>query len=157
MFKNVSVIVVLCLLVIACNGNGKPKKPDNLISKDKMYEVLYDLYVINAAKCVNRKLLEASGFMPETYVLTKHNIDSLQFVDSNMYYAFDPDVYEAIVAKVKVRLEKEKVEFEAVQKTEVKAAKRVRDSQNRIKVRIKDSTIKFNKKYLKRVLDSTQL
>ncbi len=119
-----------------------------------MSEVLYDLYVINAAKGVNRKLLEARGFMPETYVLTKHNIDSLQFADSNMYYAFDTEVYEAIVAKVKERLEKEKVEFEALQKIEGKAAKRRRDSLNRIKVRTKDSTIrikdsikKLDKKY----------
>ena len=155
MFKNISAIVVLCLLVVACNGNDKPKKPDNLISKDKMAEVLYDLYVINAAKGVNRKLLEASGFMPETYVLTKHSIDSLQFADSNMYYAFDTEVYEAIVAKVKERLEKEKVEFEALQKTEAKAAKRRRDSLNRIKVRTKDSIKKLDKKYYKKALDSS--
>jgi len=146
MFKNLTVIMVLCLLVISCNGNGRPKKPDNLISKDKMSEVLYDLYVINAAKGVNRKLLEASGFMPETYVLTKHSIDSLQFADSNMYYAFDTDVYEVIVADVKERLEKEKVEFEALEKIESKAAKRSRDSLNRIKLKEKDSIKKLDKK-----------
>tara|TARA_R100001369_G_scaffold61224_1_gene88109 strand:- start:97 stop:447 length:351 start_codon:yes stop_codon:yes gene_type:complete len=111
-----------------------------------MSEVLYDLYVINAAKGVNRKLLEASGFMPETYVLTKHSIDSLQFADSNMYYAFDTDVYEVIVADVKERLEKEKVEFEALEKIESKAAKRSRDSLNRIKLKEKDSIKKLDKK-----------
>ena len=155
MFKNVSVIVVLCLLVIACRGNDKPKKPENLISKDKMAEVLYDLYIINAAKAVNKKLLEANGFMPETYVLTKHNIDSLQFADSNMYYAFDTDDYEAIVDKVKVRLEEEKVEIEALQKTEEVAKKRKRDSINKIKNKSKDSIKKLNENVLIKVLDST--
>ena len=155
MFKNVSVIVVLCLLIIACSGSDKPKKPDNLISKDKMSEVLYDLYIINAAKGVNKKLLEANGFKPETYVLTKHNIDSLQFVDSNMYYAFDTDIYEAIIDKVKVRLDEEKMEFEALQKTEEVAKKRKRDSINKIKNKSKDSIKKLNENVLKKVLDST--
>ncbi len=155
MCKNISVIVVMCLLVIACSGNDKPKKPDNLISKDKMSEVLYDLYIINAAKGVNKKLLEAKGFIPETYVLTKHNIDSLQFVDSNMYYAFDTDVYEAIVDIVKVRLEEKKVEFEALQKKEQKAIKRNRDSINKIKFKTKDSIKRLGENVFKKVLDST--
>ncbi len=145
----------MCLLVIACSGNDKPKKPDNLISKDKMSEVLYDLYIINAAKGVNKKLLEAKGFIPETYVLTKHNIDSLQFVDSNMYYAFDTDVYEAIVDIVKVRLEEKKVEFEALQKKEQKAIKRNRDSINKIKFKTKDSIKRLGENVFKKVLDST--
>jgi hypothetical protein len=112
MFKKITVILLLCFLVIACTGNGRPKKPDNLISKDKMSEVLYDLYIINAAKGVNRKLLEANGFVPETYVLTKYNIDSLQFALSNTYYSFDTNAYKTIVEQVKSRLEREKEELE---------------------------------------------
>jgi hypothetical protein len=154
MFKNLTVIMVLSLLVISCNGNGRPKKPDNLISKNKMSEVLYDLYVINAAKGVNKKLLEANGFRPETYILTKHSIDSLQFVDSNMYYAFDIDVYEAIIDKVKARLEKEKVEFEEVQKAEGKAAKRRRDSLSDIKYKIKDSLKGKNNKFPVNIIEA---
>ncbi len=142
MFKNISVIVVLCLLVMACTGYDRPKKPDNLISKDKMSEVLYDLYIINAAKGVNRKLLESNGFMPETYVLTKYNIDSLQFAESNGYYSFDTDVYKAIIDVVKTRLEKEKEEFDVLKKAEDEVAKIKRDSINKIKQRKKDSITK---------------
>lgn len=143
MFKNISVIVVLCLLVMACNGYDRPKKPDNLIPKDKMSEVLYDLYIINAAKGVNRKLLESNGFVPETYVLTKYNIDSLQFAESNGYYSFDPDVYKAIIDQVKTRLEKEKEEFDVLKKAEDEVAKIKRDSINKIKLRKKDSIKKL--------------
>jgi len=163
MFKNISVIVVLCLLVMACNGYDKPKKPDNLIPKDKMSEVLYDLYIINAAKGVNRKLLEANGFIPETYVLTKYNIDSLQFAESNGYYSFDTDVYKVIIDDVKTRLEKEKEEFDVLKKAEDEIAKIERDSLNKIKIQKKDSIKKLKtdtivnwKKDLKRIiLDST--
>jgi len=163
MFKNISVILVLCLLVMACNGYDRPKKPDNLISKDKMSEVLYDLYIINAAKGVNRKLLEANGFIPETYVLTKYNIDSLQFAESNGYYSFDTDVYKVIIDDVKTRLEKEKEEFDVLKKAEDEIAKIERDSLNKIKIQKKDSIKKLKtdtivnwKKDLKRIiLDST--
>jgi len=145
MFKNVSVLMVICLLVIACNGYDKPKKPDNLISKDKMSEVLYDLYIINAAKGVNKKILETSGFIPETYVLTKYNLDSIQFAESNEYYSFDTDTYKAIIDEVKARLEKEKEEFEVVKKKEDEAKKLKQDSINKIRLRKKDSINKLNK------------
>ena len=117
--------MVICLLAIACNGFDKPKKPDNLISKDKMSEVLYDLYIINAAKGVNKKILETSGFIPETYVLTKYNLD--------------------IIDEVKARLEKEKEEFEVVKKKEDEAKKLKQDSINKIRLRKKDSINKLNK------------
>jgi hypothetical protein len=146
MIKKVSVIIVLCFFVLACNENDKPKQPDNLISKEKMSEILYDLYVINAAKGVNRKLLEKNGFMPETYVLTKYDIDSTQFANSNAYYAFDTDTYKSIIDQVKIRLEKEKVEFEELQKVEGMAAKARRDSINKKKQRKKDSLNKIKQR-----------
>jgi ABC-type Zn uptake system ZnuABC Zn-binding protein ZnuA len=137
--RKLSVLFLLSLLVVACDNTGKPKKPKNLISEDKMEAVLYDLYIINAAKGVNRKLLETNGFFPETYVLTKHKIDSVQFADSNAYYAFDTDSYKTIVENVKERLEKDKKSFEELQKIEGREAKRKRDSLDKIKQRKIDS------------------
>lgn len=165
MFKNIIIIVVLSILVISCSDSGKPRKPDNLISKDKMSEILYDLYIINAAKGVNRKLLETNGFIPETYVLTKYNIDSTQFANSNVYYAFNTDDYKVIVEQVKSRLEKEKEEFEELQRIEGKAAQLKRDSVNKIKQRTKDSIkkrkrdtiIKWKKDSMIKGLDSTAI
>ena len=145
MFKNLYVIVILCLWVVSCDYD-QPKKPENLISSDKMADVLYDLYVLNAAKGVNRKLLEANGVIPETFILSKHNIDSLQFAESNMYYAFDTDAYSAIVMQVKTRLEKEKKTFVALEEKENLEAKRVRDSLSMIKAKQKNSILKLKKK-----------
>ncbi|GAB4158767.1 MAG: hypothetical protein Tsb0033_12340 [Winogradskyella sp.] len=115
-------------MVVSCNNKKKPPKPDNLIAKEKMEHILYDLYVINAAKGVNRKLLEDKGIVPESYILKKHQIDSLQFANSNAYYAFDPDVYKGMVEKIKTRLENEKKTFEDLEKKEGVEAKRRRDS-----------------------------
>ena len=142
MLKHISVIVVLCVMVLACSNAYKPKKPDNLIPKDQMTELLYDLYVINAAKGVNRKILETNGFNPETYILTKYNIDSTQFADSNTYYSYKTEVYDEIVEKVKARLEKEKEVFEEIKEQENDSIKKRRDSissAKKISKKLKDS------------------
>lgn len=137
--KKIGVLLILGLMVLACNSKEKPKKPDNLIPKDKMEHILYDLYIMNAAKGVNRKILENNGVVPETYVLTKHNIDSTQFANSNTYYAFNADEYKSMVENVKARLETEKEEFEELEKIEGQAAKRRRDSIAKANRKKKDS------------------
>lgn len=139
MLKKISVILILFLSVISCNDSDGVKKPANLIPKEKMSNILYDLYIINAAKGVNRKLLENNGFAPESYVLEKYKIDSTQFADSNTYYAFNTEDYKGIVDKVKERLEKDKAEYEELRKEEGLIAKTKRDSIKKEGERKKDS------------------
>ncbi|MFC0603154.1 DUF4296 domain-containing protein [Winogradskyella pulchriflava] len=137
--KKLGVLFILTLLVLACSNEYKPKKPKNLIPEKKMEMILYDLYTINAAKGVNRKLLETNGIIPEDYVLNKHKIDSTQFADSNAFYAYDTETYKNMVENVKAKLEKEKKKFEELEKVEGMAAKRRRDSISKIKQKRKDS------------------
>lgn len=139
-------IMVLSIVVFSCERKNKPPKPSNLISKDKMENILYDLYIINAAKGVNRKLLEDKGIVPESYVLNKHQIDSVQFSESNAYYAFDPDLYKEIVEKVKVRLENNKKTFEDLEEKESEKAQKRRDSITKLNERRRDSIKKALKK-----------
>ena len=100
---------------LSCDNKDRPPKPSNLIPKEKMADIIYDLYIINASKGVNRKVLEKHNLMPENYVLTKFEIDSIQFAQSNNYYAFDTEDYALIVESVKSRLEREKKEIEDLQ------------------------------------------
>ena len=133
-------------MVLSCDKQNKPKKPDNLIPEEKMEGILYDMYIINAAKGVNRKILQNKGIVPETYILKKHQIDSAQFAESNAYYAFDPDLYKSMVESVKTRLENDKKVFEALEKKEGKAAQRRRDSIKTANEQRKDSIKKALKK-----------
>lgn len=149
MLKNTIVIIGLSLLVVSCNDTVTKKKPDNLISRDKMSDILYDLYTINAAKGISRKLLETNGFIPETYVLTKYNIDSTQFAQSNDYYAFNSDVYKDIVEKLKTRLEKEKAEYEERKQIEADSAVSRLDSIRKSKIKPKAT--------IRKDLDTTKL
>lgn len=125
----------MSLLIFACQGVDKPKKPKNLISKDKMVDVLYDVYILNAAKGINRKVLESKGIQPERFLFQKHKIDSLQFAQSNNYYAYDTKAYEAIVEKVKERMENDKITYDALAEKE----KKKQDSINEVKKNSRDS------------------
>ncbi len=110
--------IIVLIALFGCSGMDKPKKPTNLIGKDKMTEIMYDVYILNAAKGVNRKILELNGVMPLDYVYKKYNIDSLQFAESNTYYAYDTEGYSAMIENVRVTLQKNKDLYEQLVKEE---------------------------------------
>ena len=135
--------IVLVALVISCKNNNieKPKKPDNLISKDKMVEIIYDISLINSAKGSNKIIIENEGIIPEEYIYKKHNIDSVQFALSNEYYAYNLKTYEAIYYNVKEKLEEDKNKFQAI----IDAEQKIKDSINKKTRREFDSLKKLGK------------
>jgi hypothetical protein len=88
-------------------------KPENLISEEKMVNIIYEVSILTAAKGVNKKELEDNGIFPEEFVYSKYSIDSLQFVSSLDYYASKVDTYDNIYTKVdeRITLEKERIEI----------------------------------------------
>ncbi len=118
---------------MGCGNSDRPAKPENLISKDKMSEVIYDVFVLNAAKGINKRILENHGIMPQEYVYKKHKIDSLQFAKSNDYYAYDTKIYESIMEKVKQKLEVQKAKNEAI----ILKEEKTKDSLNIIREKAK--------------------
>ena len=125
--------LLILISLVGCNSVDRPKKPKNLIAKDKMSEIMYDLYILNAAKGVNRKLLERNGIMPLEHIYKKYGIDSLQFAESNTYYAYDMETYTAITEKIKTNLEKEKEVYEALNKEEERVKDSITEADKRIK------------------------
>ena len=138
MIKTFKYMLIL-FLVISCKNNSIdiPEKPSDLISKNKMVEVIYDISLINSAKGVNKKLIEIKGIVPEDYVYKKHNIDSLQFALSNEYYAYNLKTYEEIYNSVKAKLEKDKTHFNAL----IASEQKIKDSINKSKRNKKDTLI----------------
>ena len=121
-------ILLIIMSIIGCNSIDKPKKPENLISQDKMVDVLYDVFILTSAKGTSKGILEDHGIYPENYVFEKHKIDSLQFALSNEYYGFHVEDYESILARVEERFNKDKAKFEADIAAEGKEKKRKKDS-----------------------------
>ena len=137
--KRLAIYLGVILLASACYNLDKPKKPDNLISKDKMVDILIDAKIIASANSVNRKIMEDHGVELNTYVYTKHNIDSLQFALSNEYYAFHVKEYEAIYTKVKDSLELLKAKFKEEEEQERIAQQKRRTDSLKLLFTKKDS------------------
>ena len=76
--KNQVVFIFILIVFLSCSN--KVKKPDNLISEEKMVDIIYEASILTAAQGVNKKALEDKGIEPENFVYSKFNIDSLQFV-----------------------------------------------------------------------------
>ena len=136
--------LVVCL-VFSCNPSvEKPKKPKNLIPEDKMVDIMYDIFILNSAKGVNKKMLELNGILPKDYVFEKYSIDSTQFAESNNYYVYDTKTYESILNKIAEKIDAKKKEYEALDKIEEADKKRKEDSIRRVRSKEKDSLMKFN-------------
>lgn len=140
----------MCLF-FSCNPSiEKPKKPDNLIPEDKMVDIMYDMYILNSAKGVNKKLLELNGIMPKEYIFEKYSIDSTQFAESNNYYVYNTKIYESILNEIAKKIDVKKKEYEALDKIEEADKKRKEDSLRKIRVREKDSLFRINELKLKK-------
>ncbi|MCH2192530.1 DUF4296 domain-containing protein [Kordia sp.] len=119
MKKYIICLLTVLLTIVSCNEEAVPK-PDNLLSKERMAAILYDISLINSIKGVNKKKLEDGYMHLDTYLYKKHDTDSTQFLSSNNYYAANPALYNEIYGIVPARLTKERKkvgdELEAEQK-----------------------------------------
>lgn len=104
-------IILLSILVLSC-AEEVITKPENLIPREKMTQILYELALLNSAKNTGSVLLEEEVGSPTAFIFKQYEVDSLQFVKSDIYYASQPLVYEAIYKDIADRLEKQKELFE---------------------------------------------
>ena len=98
--KRFIIFFSLFFAVIGCNKLKGPKKPEHLISKEKMVDILIDIKLISSASSKNKLIMRNHGVNLNTYVYEKYNIDSLQFALSNSYYSFHVKEYEEIYTKL---------------------------------------------------------
>ena len=107
------------VLVISCNTNSV-QKPDNLIARDKMTDILYDMSILEAIKSQNINGGIASKKANE-YIYKKYKIDSIQYLKSNKYYASNIEEYKKMLDKVKEKLSNETIKNDAEIKKSGKA------------------------------------
>lgn len=140
----------LALLFVNCNSN-KAKEPDNLISEDKMVDILYDLYLVNSIKTNNNTYLRENKITPANYVYQKYKIDSLQFVQSDNYYASDIEEYEKLYRRVTTRLERSKATIDTLiaknppEVIKVDEVKKNRETQFRLRDSLRNKRLLLNK------------
>ena len=96
------------LIVLWSCAEKVVEKPENLIPKEKMVLILHDLAVLNAAKSSFKSTLDRDGIEIMEFLYKKYQVDSLQFTQSDLYYASVPLEYQSIYEKVEDMLEKRK-------------------------------------------------
>lgn len=101
-------ICLLALLLFSCdNAKVNYKKPDNLIPKDQMVDILYDIHLaLGTSNQQNTQLEKNRNYMSLVY--EKYGIDSTTFAISNIYYTAEIEQYEEIFERVEARLKEVK-------------------------------------------------
>ena len=148
--KNIGVVLLLFFLVTGCQGIQKTDKPEDLISEDKMADVLTEIALLHGARSYNKQLMQEKGIDLDKFIFEKYGIDSLQFIQSNQYYSENYKKYQGIYSNVKERLEALKIEYDSLRVQE----ERRTDSLRALDKKEKDS---LRPKKLSKLRDSLTL
>jgi hypothetical protein len=117
-FKLKSLFLFCVIFIVACQQVENAEEPKNLIPETKMIDVLTDLLKLDAAESYSSIEFEKREVSTKDLIFKKYKIDSLQFVESSIYYAEDFKVNERIYDSVKQRLEREKKQYDSLVKLE---------------------------------------
>src|SRR5690606_12776827 len=99
----------LVLMLIACSScQDKQEPPKNLIPEEKMVDIMYEMALIQAIKSYDYKLMDNKNVNPSQYIYDKFGVDSLQFVESNKFYANQLERYEKMHDVVIERLKQQR-------------------------------------------------
>ena len=99
----------LSVILFAACGNEAIEKPDRLIEEDRMVDIFYDLAILEAMRTQKPMSLPENNIDPDKYIYKKYKIDSLQFAQSNRYYASQIKDYKKMYERVAKRLENNSV------------------------------------------------
>lgn len=102
--KKIGAFFLIFAILISCQKPAIPK-PDNLIDENEMVDIMVDISILEAIKSQKKVVLEANAINPNTYIFKKYKIDSLQFANSDKFYASDIKKYKEIFDKVNKRIE----------------------------------------------------
>lgn len=111
---------LIVLFVLSGCKKELVKEPKRLIEREKMVNIMYDLSLLEAMKVENPVLMDSIKYTSNQYIYKKYKIDSIQFAQSNIYYAADYKEYEKMYNQIKARLDNEKTQVNSLIKAEAK-------------------------------------
>ncbi|MDB4093625.1 DUF4296 domain-containing protein [Flavobacteriaceae bacterium] len=120
-------LFILLILIMSCSNQDGPS---NLMSEQQMVDFLLDINIINSSRAYRNNSDLNYYNIKDTFLYKKHNIDSLQFVNSNKYYSSNPKQYLRIYSNLqkKMRFIKDSIEIELNKET-----KKIKDSLSIVK------------------------
>jgi len=153
--KNWIVIVLVLFLSVSCKKE-LVKQPAKLIEKEKMIDIMYDLSLLEAMKYQNPASVDSSETNPTKFILKKYKVDSLQFAQSNMYYAADYDNYKDMFDQIGKRLAVEQRAVDSIVKIEEKKALKLKAKEKKVinKDSLKNVMKQVNVDSIRRIIQS---
>lgn len=108
--------------LISCESKVNYEKPKDLIPKDVMIDLLYDMHLAVGTSTLRNKNLEKDrNYMSLVY--EKYKIDSTRFAISNIYYTSQVDEYEEMFEEVERRLEELHLKYRSERDSAISASK----------------------------------
>jgi hypothetical protein len=144
--KKIILLLAIVIVFVSCKDEVV-KKPNRLIEKETMVNIMYDLSVLDGVKYQNPASLDSFKINPNKYIYNKYKVDSLQFAQSNIYYASDYEEYSGFVDQINARLIKNKAEATAIMKAQAKK-KKLKKKPILTKSKVIDSLVISQKKKL---------
>ncbi|MBF4465901.1 DUF4296 domain-containing protein [Flavobacterium sp. LC2016-12] len=136
--KNFVFIILVLFLSVSCKKE-LVKEPKRLIEKGKMIDIMYDLSLMDAMKYQNPLSLDSIDADPKKFILKKYKVDSLQFAQSNIYYAADYDTYKDMFDEISKRLAVQQQAADSIVKIEEKKAAKAAAKKPKVKTNVNDS------------------
>jgi hypothetical protein len=92
--------LIILILMYACSSNA----PENLISEEKMENIIFDIMILNASSGYDLKI--DNNMISDELIFRKYDIDSAQFYESERYYSINQRVHFNIYSNVKRKIQK---------------------------------------------------
>jgi hypothetical protein len=137
--RKIITLLTIITLFVSCKEEVV-NKPERLIEKDVMVDIMYDLSILEAIKYQNPTSLDTFKINPREYVFKKYKIDSLQFAKSNVYYASDYEDYKLMFEQITKRLDASKKSADSLVNLEKKKKKPVLKNNKKSATVVKDTT-----------------
>ena len=102
--RKIIAFLTIVTLFVSCKEEVV-NKPERLIEKDVMVDIMYDLSILEAIRNQNPASLDTFKINSRDYIFKKYKIDSVQFAKSNVYYASDYNEYKSMFEQIRKRLE----------------------------------------------------
>jgi hypothetical protein len=127
-FSKLIFFVFIIVLTVRCNTDDR--KPDNLLSEEKMVNILTDIHLIES-DVNNMRITDADSNLAiylylETQLFKKYQIDTATYRNSYRYYIAQPEVFGKIYKQVlKVAEENSAKEKKRMNDASLKAQKKI--------------------------------
>ncbi|MBZ4037233.1 DUF4296 domain-containing protein [Flavobacterium sp. 17A] len=146
--KNFIVIILVLFLSVSCKKE-LVKKPEKLIDREKMVDIMYDLSILEAIRYQKPLSLDSVDGDVTKFILRKYKVDSLQFAQNNIYYASDYDNYKDMFDEVNKKIAVNQRAADSLAKIDEKKAAKAK--KNTLKQELKEDSKDSVKKVARKI------